>query len=361
MICAHATYQISQLAPPSGVSGNSFAYAIGNGNTVGGVTTMVAAGYCAATHDVPVKWSINTSTYAITSSTISLLSGATGGVAYGVNKYGEIVGQDEGFTGGLLSVSAFYCSASGSVSALPAITSDFQGYYCIPMLASSIDDASNIAGELSRFTSPTSHLAAPAANFAFRGTTASLTELQSTPTVGGAYPVGSLAFHIAEVGGIPYAAGWSCWVDPTSFDQYPTAFSSTSAPIASFGDLNGWETTSVAYGNNSSNATCGAVGPYGGTTTVPFLRTNGGAVTILTTNNGEARSIDDSGDVVGWMNVSGARHAFIHYNGVSGVTDLNSLITASGWVLQTAYCINNSGVIVGAGTLNGTPTAFVLH
>ena len=41
--------------------------------------------------------------------------------------------------------------------------------------------------------------------------------------------------------------------------------------------------------------------------------------------------------------------------------DLNTMIDdQSGWVLQAAYAINDNGVIVGEGKLNGTPRAFRL-
>jgi len=43
------------------------------------------------------------------------------------------------------------------------------------------------------------------------------------------------------------------------------------------------------------------------------------------------------------------------------MNDLNNLIPAkSGWVLEQAYGINNSGLIVGTGTLNGAEHGFLL-
>ena len=65
-----------------------------------------------------------------------------------------------------------------------------------------------------------------------------------------------------------------------------------------------------------------------------------------------ASAINDNGQVVGIsMTITGAYHAFL-YNG-STMQDLNSLISpGSGWILNTAYSINNLGDIVGAGTYN---------
>ena len=73
-----------------------------------------------------------------------------------------------------------------------------------------------------------------------------------------------------------------------------------------------------------------------------------------------ASAINDNGQVVGIsMTITGAYHAFL-YNG-STMQDLNSLISpGSGWILNTAYSINNLGDIVGAGTYNNNYEAFLL-
>jgi probable HAF family extracellular repeat protein len=52
-------------------------------------------------------------------------------------------------------------------------------------------------------------------------------------------------------------------------------------------------------------------------------------------------------------------HAFVYSNGK--MRDLNKLIPAnSGWVLSTAYSINDARQIVGYGTLNKQSRAFLL-
>jgi probable HAF family extracellular repeat protein len=71
--------------------------------------------------------------------------------------------------------------------------------------------------------------------------------------------------------------------------------------------------------------------------------------------------VNASGQVVGTSSpaVSGFNHAFLWQNGT--LTDLNDLLpSGSGWVLTTAYALNNSGVIVGDGLFNGAPRAFRL-
>jgi hypothetical protein len=52
-------------------------------------------------------------------------------------------------------------------------------------------------------------------------------------------------------------------------------------------------------------------------------------------------------------------HAFLYSGGV--MTDLNTLIDpTSGWVLQTAQAINDSGQITGYGIIGGQTHAFLL-
>jgi probable HAF family extracellular repeat protein len=72
----------------------------------------------------------------------------------------------------------------------------------------------------------------------------------------------------------------------------------------------------------------------------------------------DAEAVNSRGEVVGRAMGPGNR-AFIWSNG--GMYDLNDLIPAnSGWVLQSARDINESGQIIGYGTFNGVDEAFLL-
>jgi probable HAF family extracellular repeat protein len=73
-----------------------------------------------------------------------------------------------------------------------------------------------------------------------------------------------------------------------------------------------------------------------------------------------AFAVNGKGEIVGRADTgAGEAHAFLLDD--DGMTDLNSLLPAgSGWLLQVAYGINDSGVIVGEGKLNGQPRAFRL-
>ena len=71
--------------------------------------------------------------------------------------------------------------------------------------------------------------------------------------------------------------------------------------------------------------------------------------------------VNDWGDVVGCSFIPDSEntHAFLWMGG--GLFDLNGLIGAtSGWVLNEAYGINNSGQIAGMGTFQGQSRAFRL-
>jgi probable HAF family extracellular repeat protein len=76
-----------------------------------------------------------------------------------------------------------------------------------------------------------------------------------------------------------------------------------------------------------------------------------------------AYAVNDSNVIVGEANTTfgdSPRHAFV-WTLADGIKDLNTLIPGgSGWLLEFAYDINNSGHIVGLGKFNGVRNAFLL-
>ena len=101
-----------------------------------------------------------------------------------------------------------------------------------------------------------------------------------------------------------------------------------------------------------------------GLATHAFLWENGAMrelpVPVPTTEYSRAFGINNIGQVVGDMTLpDGSNHAFVYSGGV--VTDLNSLIPGgSGWMLGEARDINDVGQIVGDGYLNGSWRAYML-
>lgn len=77
--------------------------------------------------------------------------------------------------------------------------------------------------------------------------------------------------------------------------------------------------------------------------------------------SGRAYNINNNGQIVGYASsVSGAYRAFLYEK--ERMLDLNDFLPAdSGWLLTSAFAINDSGQIVGTGLLNGQTSAFLLN
>lgn len=86
-------------------------------------------------------------------------------------------------------------------------------------------------------------------------------------------------------------------------------------------------------------------------------------LTILPVLEGGLRSsandINEINQVVGSSETSTGNHAFI-WDDANGIVDLNTMVSATGWVLTSAMAINDNNEIVGTGLLNGVTHGFVL-
>jgi probable HAF family extracellular repeat protein len=120
---------------------------------------------------------------------------------------------------------------------------------------------------------------------------------------------------------------------------------------------------SETFGINSKGQTTGIAYTKNNLTAHAYL-CSAGKMTDLGTLAGAlvaswGLSINDSGVVVGYSDYQSTYHAFVYSGGK--MKDLNKLISpGSGWVLEQAYGVNNSGKIVGTGTLNGAEHGFLL-
>ncbi|MES4792715.1 MAG: hypothetical protein C4321_06730, partial [Chloroflexota bacterium] len=114
----------------------------------------------------------------------------------------------------------------------------------------------------------------------------------------------------------------------------------------------------------------GRVNALGEDLITPFFRDSLGTMHWLPLvdgqNSGWPWALNNNDQVVGvssfyFNNSENNFRAFI-WDSADGTRDLNDLIPAnSGWVLEQARGINDNGEIVGTGTLNGEPRAFLLR
>lgn len=131
----------------------------------------------------------------------------------------------------------------------------------------------------------------------------------------------------------------------------PMFWSSSSAVPTDLGD--------VAFSSNSANFinNSGQIAGVDGETMV-YWAASGSAEQDL--GFGTLGGMNSSGTVVGTQSISSSNVA-IAWTPKSGVVNLNTLLdsASSGWILSSASAINDSGWIVGYGTLNGTLQGFI--
>jgi len=319
---------------------------------------------------------------------VGTLSGGTTSQAYGINASGQVVGDAQTASG---DTHAFLYSTGAGITDLSTLGG-----------TNSYGRGINNAGSVVGFSQIGDNAGTHA--FLHDGTMHDLGTF-SGGTNSYAYAINN-ASPAQIVGGSDTAPGPSNGGTPgVGFGGHAASFSSGSNAPTDFGTLLGG-TTSCAYGINTSGHVVGFSQTASGANHA-FLYYNSQNVTDIGALLGGigscAYGINDADHVVGYVQTSsGANHAFLYKDGTAhdlgtvgsdtnsyayginnkdqivgssgtgdgeraflddsnGITDLNSLIgTNSGWILDEARGINDSGQIVGWGNFDGNIHAFLL-
>ena len=170
-------------------------------------------------------------------------------------------------------------------------------------------------------------------------------------TLGGLY---SYAYGINNSGQIVGEASLS--------SGYNRAFLYSGGSMTNLGTLGGEFSTAAAI-NNNGQIVGWSLTQTGSLARRAFIYQNGALTDIGNPGDSKwssARAINDNGHVVGVMSDGGENpRAFLYADGT--MVDLNTLLPPnSGWVLTEAIGINDNNHIIGFGTFNGNPRAFLL-
>lgn len=264
---------------------------------------------------------------------LGTLPGDATSVAFGINVSGQIVGGS-GTNGGHA-----FLYQGGAMMPLGMLPGDTGSS------AAGINDSGIVVGS-------SSHLETNGiVNHAFRydGTMHDLGSLGGTSTVASAINTSGLIVGKA----LPPD-------EPFSLQYHAVMFAPT---ITDINDRLWGE--SAVFAVNDGGDVVGFFVPSGIDRQQAFLRSADGTIHRLGTPDGfdrsEALAVNSADDAVGFVKAgqSGPQDAALFSGGQA--LDLNNLIPAnSGWVLQSATAINDSGQIVGGGELNGVPHGFLL-
>lgn len=310
------------------LSGPAFAagYSITGLGTLGGSTSYAydinSSGQIVGESDITG----NTASHAFVYSSgvmtdLGTLAGTTGSYAVAVNNNGQIIGDT--YTGGYTLNKAFIYS-NGSMSSIGSLGGGWS-------VASGINNYGQVVGSNS------------SGGFLYSN--------GNTTTFNGM--------------SVPLAINDNGQVAGTGVNGHVAL--SSNGTVTDLGTLGG--SSGFATAININGQIVGSTYVAGDTNYHAFLYSNGGMTDLGTLwgTDSFASDINSNGLVVGQFQIvpgqfapSSSFHAFVYSNGV--MTDLNSLIAPnSGWTLEEASAVNDSGQIVGFGVFNGQEQAFVLN
>ncbi|OYY95520.1 MAG: hypothetical protein B7Y41_03190 [Hydrogenophilales bacterium 28-61-23] len=316
-----ATYSVTNLGlyPNNGAS----ALAVNNVGEMGGFSTVGLTGTKQAffASGVPNITITNLHTQGG-----SLLGGASGSYAAGINEAGQVVGQ--ALRGDWSAYVPFISTNAGTMVEISPLGGTGG-------TARDINNAGQVVGG--------AYTAGNTANHAYVYNTSN-----ATATDIGAQIIGSTTSEARGINDAGQVAG--SYYTPAYAQR---AFFYDGGSVTSIATPGGGN--AYATGINDSGSVVGSyyTGAYPNIEQRSFLY-HGANLTDLgelyaAGRHVEANGINNTGQIVGWADSTNlfGQSAFLYQNGV--MTDLNTLIDpASGWLLVNAYAISNAGYIVGS-------------
>jgi probable HAF family extracellular repeat protein len=315
-------YRITSLGILPGGTNFSPAGLNANGDVVG-------SGDSATLSSTPVVWSAGSGLTAID------WAGSPWAFGTGINDLDTVVGY--GFDGTFSTFQA-YLSNGSSVTTIPTLTGGTSN------AALAINNAGTVVG-YSETVTPGGNLVA----FSYDGT--HVTNLGTLP--------GGTTSSANAINSSGHIAGQSdSSADP---NLHPAAF--LSGVWIDMGLIDGYQ-AGVATAISNTDELAGTLEDGTGGSMAYVWTVSGGfnLLGTLGTGSSNAYGVNSSGYAVGSSDVSGAYSLAAFLYADSALYDLNSLLDPSvtGWHLDSAQAINDSGQIVGIGEYGGQQTAFLL-
>jgi probable HAF family extracellular repeat protein len=178
-------------------------------------------------------------------------------------------------------------------------------------------------------------------------------------TLGGPYSEGIAINNVGQVTGV---SSLDVSGPQHSFIWTPSTPNGSTGSFLDLGTLGGGYSTGINI-NDIGQVTGGSQTVSGEEHAFLFDGTSMHDLGTLGGTGSLGAGINNHSAVVGWsyiLSFDNERHAFL-YTSATGMVDLNSLIDGfSGWILQNALAINDTGQITGDGFINGQQHAFLL-